>query len=453
MGRVRLLGVVIALAVIAGACGSSGSSKASNSSGSQTSGSTQPVVTDKSLGTGVTATSIKVGVMMIDYNCVAQFVDSLRPDQQQAYQIFIDDINAKGGINGRKIVPVYKTYCPIDNTTELTACTALTEDSHVFAVIGTFYDPSGDAQLCFTKQHKTPVVADSLTDALAEKTPGLMVTPDIAPERRLSVIMALLKSQGTLKGKKVATVSDSENRPRAKSVVDPALKDLGVERGTDAVLSITGSDTTAAQAQLDSFIERWKSDGTNALMLVGQDVASKQFVEKIKAAIPNMLLVADNTSILDAGREDAEGPQVAEPLRRRDHGRGPDWRGAHEDAALRVLSRHLAEGHRPQGPVTQRRHQAGERQAERHLRRGRGRLPVHEFLATIANRVGPYLNDTNWVQTVNNFGSIDDTSTIYASIHKGKYDADNTYGLVAFNPAIGDDGDWDHLTPVENVSS
>jgi hypothetical protein len=55
------------------------------------------------------------------------------------------------------------------------------------------------------------------------------------------------------------------------------------------------------------------------------------------------------------------------------------------------------------------------------------------------------------VQTVDNFGAIDDMSTIYASIHKGKYDADDTYGLVAFDPSIPQVGDWKHLTPVQNV--
>ena len=60
------------------------------------------------------------------------------------------------------------------------------------------------------------------------------------------------------------------------------------------------------------------------------------------------------------------------------------------------------------------------------------------FFATIAKRVGPYLNDANWMNTVDNFGPIDDTSTIYASIHQGKYDADDTYGLVSYDPTIGE---------------
>jgi hypothetical protein len=74
------------------------------------------------------------------------------------------------------------------------------------------------------------------------------------------------------------------------------------------------------------------------------------------------------------------------------------------------------------------------------------------FFATIATRVGRYLNNANWVHAVDNFGPIDDTATIYATLHKGKYDADDTYGLVAYDPTVGEAGDWKHVTPVQNVS-
>ena len=40
----------------------------------------------------------------------------------------------------------------------------------------------------------------------------------------------------------------------------------------------------------------------------------------------------------------------------------------------------------------------------------------------------------------------------YASLAEGKYDADDTYGLVAFDPTVPEDGDWKGLTPVRNVA-
>jgi len=280
-----------------------------------------------------------------------------------------------------------------------------------------------------------------------------MVTPDILPERRLNVIMSLLKSRGTLRGKKVGTISDAANRSRVRNVVVPGLRDLGVERGADAALTITTGDTTEAQAQLDSFIERWRSDGTNALILVGADVANKQFVEKIKKAIPDMLLVADTTSILDSAREEQkahaspnpyDGAISAEGQTGVEHTKTPHFafcRDIWEKATGRKVPSPNVVVKLPNG-----------KQNDIYSEVEDACLFTN-FFATIATRVGPYLNNENWIRTVNNFGPVDDTSTIYASLHDGKYDADDTYGLKAYDPTIPQTGDWRALTPVQNVGS
>jgi hypothetical protein len=443
--NIVILGAVLSLAL--GACGSS-----SNKGSAPAASPSTTVKLSGAPGPGVTPTAIKLGVMMIDYKCIEQFVDSVRPDQQKTYQIFIDDLNAKGGINGRKIVPVYKTFCPVDTTTEIAACTSLTDDDHVFAVIGTFYDPNGEAQQCFTKRHKTPIVSSTFPQTLAEKTPGMMVTPDISPERRLNVIMSLLKSQGTLNGKKVGTVASSANAPRVKKVVEPALAGMGVERGADATLTITGDDTTAAQTQLDSFIDQWKQDHTNALVMVGEDVSSKQFVEKIKAAIPDMLLVADTTSILDAGREEQKAHKTPNPYDGAMSAEGQTGlehtKTDHFKYCADIWTK--ATGQPAPSPNAVIKLPNG-KQNDVYGDMEDACLYTN-FFATIAKRVGTALNAQNWVTTVDNYGPIDDMSTIYASLHKDKYDADDTYGLVAFDPTIPQTGDWKHITPVQNVS-
>jgi ABC-type branched-subunit amino acid transport system substrate-binding protein len=446
--------VVVALTVVASACSSSNKSGSPPSTIGHGGTSTGAQPTDRSLGQGVTASQIKLGVMMIDYSCIQQYVSAIEPEQQPTFQIFVNNLNAKGGVNGRKIVPVYKSYCPINTATEMTACTSLTDDSKVFAAVGTFYDPSGAAQLCFAKQHHTVVIADSLTQALVDRgPPGMMLTPDITPERRLQVIMALLQRRGTLSGKKVSVVDIAADKDRVDQVVVPALKRLGVKRGSDATLTITNGDTTAAQAQLDSFLEHWKSDGTNALILVGDEVSSTQFVEKIKAAVPDMMLVADTTAVLDGarGEQDAhkspnpyDGIITAEGQTGLEHTKTPHFaycRDIWEKATGRKVPSPNAVIKLPNG------------KNDNLYDEVETSCLFTTMFAAIAQRVGPYLNDTNWVNTVNNFGPVDDTSTIYATVHKGKYDADDTYGLVAYDPSLGADGDWTHLTPVENVGN
>ncbi|HTL86662.1 MAG TPA: ABC transporter substrate-binding protein [Acidimicrobiia bacterium] len=445
----RVVVLIAVLSIVVAACGSSSKKSTPSTSPSGSSGP-QPVSTK--LGTGVTADSIKLGVVMVDFDCLKSVLDEARPDQEQAYRIYVADINAKGGINGRKIEPVIKTYCPLNLDTETAACTSLTEDNHVFAAVGVFYDPSGQAQLCFAKQHKTPVIADSLTQELANKTPGMMVTPNISPERRLNVIMALLAQKNILEGKTVGSLSSSADKQRVTAVVAPALKDLGVKRGADATVAITGSDTTDALTQLDSYIERWKGDGTNALILVGSEVASKQFVERIKQAIPNMLLIADTTEILDGGQEEQrnhvspnpyDGAITAEGQTGVEHTKTEHFtycRDIWEKATGRKVPSPLAVVKLPNGKKNDIYSEVEDA------------CLFTSFFATIAKKVGPYLNTDNWVQAVDNFGPIDDTSTLYASLHKGKYDADDTYGLVAFDPSVGAAGDWRHVTPVQNVT-
>jgi ABC-type branched-subunit amino acid transport system substrate-binding protein len=72
-----------------------------------------------------------------------------RVNQEANYQAFIDDINERGGIHGRKIEAVFHTFCPIPDAQRLASvCTKFTDDEKVFAVMGNLFDPSGNAQTC-----------------------------------------------------------------------------------------------------------------------------------------------------------------------------------------------------------------------------------------------------------------------------------------------------------------
>jgi hypothetical protein len=70
----------------------------------------------------------------------------------------------------------------------------------------------------------------------------------------------------------------------------------------------------------------------------------------------------------------------------------------------------------------------------------------------IADKVGKNLNNINWQRTVDNFGTIDLYSTKAATFGTGKYDADNYFSLVSFDPTVGSGGDWKALTPIADVT-
>src|SRR5213592_58894 len=99
--RLRYGAVLLVIATLA-ACGSS-SNGGGSSSTSKVTASSGPYPVSRTLGTGVAAKTLKLGVSLVDFDCIKQFVDSIRVDQEKNYQAFIDDINKKGGVAGRTI--------------------------------------------------------------------------------------------------------------------------------------------------------------------------------------------------------------------------------------------------------------------------------------------------------------------------------------------------------------
>lgn len=442
--------VATALVVALVAAGCTSKSTAARPSSTHPAGTTSQVPGN---GPGVTATSIKLGIALIDFDCIKDFVDEARPKQQAAYQSYVDEINATGGISGRKIDPVYKTICPIGTSAGLAACTSFADDANVFAVIGEFGQITNDVPLCVTKQHHRPLITYGLTQDMIDKAPpGLLVTPDILPDRRVKVIMSLLKTRHTFAGKTVAVLGDSGATPRIDKIIEPALSQMGVKKGATGILTITGTDTTAAQSQLDSFIERWKTQRVDALVLVGAAVESKAFVEKVRENFPSITIVADSTGILTGAQDEQKAHVDPNPYTGMITAEGRTGvqhsQTAHFKMCNTIFEKRTGISVPPPNVVIK-------------LRDGRQNAIYTEqedacalvtMFKLIADRIGKNLNNDNWTATVDNFGPIDIPSTDFASLKAGKYDADDTYGLVSYDPTVGDAGDWKQLTPVLNVS-
>jgi len=452
--------VLLMVATMLAACGSSGKKAAAPTTAAPTtaapSAATSTSVAPAALTAsfrGVTATSIKVGIVTIDYKCIQQFVDYNFGNQPAIDQVLINNLNNHGGILGRKIDPVFRSYCPIGNSQALTVCTSYTEDDKVFAVLGVFYDTTGDAQLCLSRDHQTILLGHELLDQWISKSPpGLMVTPDITAERRSTVLLNLLKSSGTLTGKKVATLADQDSAASVTSVIKPGLDAMGVSQGSAAVLTVTGSDTSAAQAQLDSFIEKWKGEGVNGLILAGLNVSSEQFVNKIKKAMPDLLLMTDGESSAQQGGEDDtaakmnpnpyDGMLTANGLTDLEQ-----WQGAWLQQCVKTYQDNG--GQTVIGPDKIQPGPDGKRvlvwSAVRDF------CSELSMFQQIAEKAGPNLTNATWTQAVNNYGEIT-LEPPFASVHTGKYDAEDAFRLVSFDPTLGPKGDFKALGPLLDAS-
>jgi hypothetical protein len=446
--RKLCVALLLVAAIGLAACGSSGKG---GSASTTSPGAFHPTTT---LGTGVTATTIKVGISLVDFSCIKQFVTALRENQDKIYGAFIKDVNDHGGIDGRKIIPVYHSFCPIGSSAAVSLCTKFTEDDKVFAVLGNFVDFSGDAQTCLAKQHNTVLMTFQLSQAIMNQSPpGLIIEPGVNPERVDSVLVGLMKKQHTLDGKTVAILGETTSQSIVKNSVEPQLKKLGVKTGTTAILSISGSDTTSAQNQLDSFVERWKTEGVNAIFISGTQVASQQFVEKLRADMPNVTLISDITDVLTYGQEEKKAGRNPNPYEGIISADGPT---AHEYDQSANWAQCAAIYKQETGK------DAPNAEAIIPIADGKtldtyGSINDACQLVTmfhdIAAKVGKYLNVNNWVHTADTYGPIRNLGGgIYASLHTGKYDVSDTFRLEAFDSSIGAKGNWKPITPLEDIT-
>jgi ABC-type branched-subunit amino acid transport system substrate-binding protein len=405
---------------------------------------------------GVTKDTIKVGIPLVDFSSIADYVDYTFGDTEAISKVFVDDINKSGGINGRMIVPVYKKYPPIPGAKPdpQTLCTSFAEDDKVFAVVGVFIDFTGQAQQCVTKDHKLVHIGHELDQPWIDAAPpGLMLTPDRTKENVASALISLLGSTGKLKGKTVAVVGDKDNEARVNDVIVPGLKKAKAKTGSTAILSITGTDTTAAQAQIDSFVEKWKSEGVDTVFLAGNNVSAKQFVESIKKGLPKATLITDTDTTLDQAKGEQDAGVKPNPYQGIITGTGitPSQRWASPNASLQhcIDVYEKATGTTVPGPDNRKMTSDGKSiNTDQALTDACGDLTMFK---AIAEKAGANLTTKSWQNAVKSFGTIALPSDKYASLCTGKYGAEDDFQLVAYDSSIGSSGDWKSLTAIKDV--
>jgi hypothetical protein len=211
---------------------------------------------------GVTATTIRVGIPYVDVAAVkAVGVDINWGSVPDAFNAVIANINAHGGINGRKIVPYIVAVDPTGTAPAATACTQLTEDDNVFAAIAPLQ------ATCYL-QHNVPVVASIYASGTSPSVAqDFTTTPPQAPYD--SVQLGVFAKQGVFKHKKVAIFGGDAPDQSELATVKSLLAKLHVPVVTTAVDSAPQGDLAAENAQITVIAQRFQSDGVNEVVAVG----------------------------------------------------------------------------------------------------------------------------------------------------------------------------------------
>jgi hypothetical protein len=211
----------------------------------------------------VTATTIRVGIPYVDLAAVRQFGITLDQGSfPDAYNAIISNLNAQGGINGRRLVPYLVAVNPVGTGPAITACTQLAEDDDVFVAIA---PQQAD---CFLQQHDVPTISGMFQEAASPASaPNFTLLPPPAAYDPLQ--LAVLGHHGTFKGKKVGVFAGTESDGAELKVVQASLKSLGVHVVESAVDGAPQSDEVATNQQAGLIAQRFQQAGVNEVVAVG----------------------------------------------------------------------------------------------------------------------------------------------------------------------------------------
>ena len=299
----RTVAVVAILAVAMSATASANARSASNAS-----------------TPGVTASSIRLGFIYPDTsNLPAGFKLPDTGDLVGQAKAFVDNLNQRGGINGRTVELKPYKFNLTDGLTGMRAkCLQATEDDKVFAVV----TPSffADPVLCVTQQHKTPMIlAGGTTQEIVNKSKGLLYLTNFTTEHAIQASVDPLVKAKALKGKKLAVLL--EDTPGFDTAIENGLVKPLAKHG----LSIADKVTIAASLDginaLPAAVQRLKSEGVNGVFLAVNAIFSSFFMQAaVKADYKPQYFASDlsenSTNIL---------PQSA-PKDQMDGALGTTWR-------------------------------------------------------------------------------------------------------------------------------
>ena len=214
---------------------------------------------------GVTDTTIKLGITYIDL--VTTQASTNHGDYEATYRAVIDDLNKRGGINGRLIEPVIVPISLADGGNADAACVQLTEDDDVFAVVGFFLN---DAPSCYLDTHQTAILGGTMTEDLlaTAKAPWFSWEPGSDFD---GDALRLLAKEGELDGT-IGVYARSASQFTVDNVVTPTLADAGVNVAEVGINDAPSDDQVLTDAQDAAILQKFQASGVDTILAPGNNV-------------------------------------------------------------------------------------------------------------------------------------------------------------------------------------
>jgi len=218
---------------------------------------------------GVTASTIRIGIPYVDFAAVRAIGVNLNPgNYADAYQALIANLNAHGGILGRRIIPFLDAVNPVQVAAADTSCTHLTKDDEIFLAIAPLMPD------CYLADN-VPTINGS---GLEQKTqlpgwaPNFTLTPPASAYDPLA--LSAFSNLGVFKGKKVGIFGGDTTDKSEVAIVGAALKRLHVNVIQTAIDAAPEGDDPAAFAQVAVIANRFQTSGVNEVVAVGDGSAT-----------------------------------------------------------------------------------------------------------------------------------------------------------------------------------
>ena len=259
---------------LAGAFGSGGGTSSAGATGSSsgTSSSGAAAATDTS--------TIKVGFTLFDVAGAGKlgFAIGVDPEQEQkTWQAFVDHANSTGGINGRKITPVWSKYDVTNGDSQQQSCLELTQDNHVFAVLGGYSFPA--ANVCVVDTNKTLMVDNNAFTIDEVYRSGRHASIFMKASRMMANFARRAEQEGLIRGKKIGILDDLGGDP-TKSVINALANEVKARGGNIVHESILSGNFSAGSPRVPIEVNQMRTAGAEIILLLSSPLYGTQFVQE-----------------------------------------------------------------------------------------------------------------------------------------------------------------------------
>jgi ABC-type branched-subunit amino acid transport system substrate-binding protein len=239
------------------------------------------------IGPGDALPPIEIGTYYLNGGnaalAAAGFAGLIIPDSKPVFDAFVKDINAHGGLAGRRIVPVYYEYNTGQDphTQDAEACATFTQDHHVFLVLGGVNSGAGELLPCLAK-HDVPLISAATGGDerfFAQYHRYAYEFGQLNFTAGLRLLVSDLKTRGYLVGVKKVGLVQFPGAVYDHAVEDgliPALHDVGLKLD-DRITTGSNTDNAAIASSSAGAVLKFKTDGVDLVLFMSPGGAPETY--------------------------------------------------------------------------------------------------------------------------------------------------------------------------------